>query len=329
MRRAAVQGDMVTALAELHALPPDTIARNAAETRACILARFGDDDATQPPSDLPAPVAEIALAYQRYWKTLMLKRAAVPGAEAALWKDLNAALARASQTDVHTKSLEETMDSLPPLLNGLGFHSLFGMTTPYYELMLWRGESTERFAVSLPESMATVEVVFMSDFSLRGWLGFATCDSSTTGGWATRERLFTASDSYDRSTENFQVSYLVHEGQHFADYERHPRLEQPELEYRAKLAELAQSSTTTRSLLLRFSRGAAAGRGAPHAHAEYWLARRMSEKLLGRDEISRDADQWQRVGDADIRRAAREMLIDSSTAADAIDVTGKRRFLPN
>src|SRR5205085_9777810 len=58
-----------------------------------------------------------------------------------------------------------------------------------------------------------------------------------------------------------------HEGQHFADYAQYPKLEQPELEYRAKLTEIAMSQSTTAELLQRFAALGGTRRAVPHAFA--------------------------------------------------------------
>ena len=53
------------------------------------------------------------------------------------------------------------------------------------------------------------------------------------------DTLYCVEWAYAPDTENFEVSYLKHEAQHLADFQRFPGLPSAELEYRAKLTELA------------------------------------------------------------------------------------------
>ena len=147
-----------------------------------------------------------------------------------------------------------TLDALEPaitrLIHAAGSHGLLGVTSPLRELMLWRTETETRYDVELPEGRQPVTVVFMDDFASLGWAGFATCDRHHTGGWTKPDRLYAVRSAYDTGSENFRVSYLAHEAQHFFDNHRFPRLERQDLlEYRAKLAELAEADSTVYELL--------------------------------------------------------------------------------
>jgi len=154
-----------------------------------------------------------------------------------------------------------------PAMSGLGLHALTGRTEPFYELMIWKKEETKVYDVALPEGPVNVKVVFLDGFASFGWSGFATCGVAQTGGWAKPDALYAVRSSYDVGSEGFRVSYLTHEGQHFADYAKYPKLEQPELEYRAKLSEIAMSQATTAELLQRFAALAGTSRALPHAFA--------------------------------------------------------------
>ena len=304
--RAAVQGDMQSALKELRAIDPAGLSEHARSIRQCMIDRFTTDKPIPGGDALPAPAPVILEAFRRYWTGLMLRRTSTDDAEAQLLKTLKTIPGLESGADLHA-----TTDAVKTRLEALGVHAQTDVTAPYYELMIWRREDTQQYSVPLPEQTVQVTVVFMDDFVVRGWLGYATCDVAGAGGWATTDRLYAVAGAYDRNSENFRFSYLGHEGQHFADYASYPKLEQPELEYRAKLVELAQSDTITRTLLLAFEGTAARGRSVPHAHAQYWLVKRMRERLIP-DAKAGDADAWQAVDDAAIRKTARELLLESS-----------------
>ncbi len=111
-------------------------------------------------------------------------------------------------------------------------------------------------------------MVFLDKFVSTGWAGYSTCGIAQTGGWAKPDALYAVKSSYDLGSEAFRVSYLAHEGQHFSDYGKYPMLEQPELEYRAKLTEIALATTTTADLLKQFESQGGDSRDVPHAFAD-------------------------------------------------------------
>ncbi|HTD06289.1 hypothetical protein [Undibacterium sp.] len=328
-RLPLLQGDMQTALQALEQIPVASLSGKDRAVSPCVPQRFASADSVDLPAGLSGPAADILAIYQRYWKSIMLKQANFKDGEAALLKALNARLSMSDSASWDRSSLEATTAEVKRYLEAQGVHTLTGLTRPFYELMLWTKESAESFAVRLPEQEVTVTVIFMDEFASKGWLSYASCDRYSTGGWAESDKLFAVGDSYDRSSEKFLVSYLGHEGQHFADYKNFPKLEQAELEYRAKLTEIALSRNGTRALLLQFARTAQAERAAPHPHAEYWLALYLSEQLLGSKQIETSEQAWANVGDEAIRATARSLLLQSSAQARAAGAATVSRLLPD
>jgi hypothetical protein len=157
---------------------------------------------------------------------------------------------------------------------------LLGVTSPLRELMLWKIETERRYEVALPEATETVTVVFMDDFASLGWAGFATCDRHHSGGWTKPDRLYAVSSAYDTTSEDFRVSYLAHEGQHFSDNRRFPDLDQPELEYRAKLVELAVGKTSVYDLLDTFGGNVSDDVSNPHSYANGRVVRDLAGRLF-------------------------------------------------
>ena len=94
---------------------------------------------------------------------------------------------------------------------------------------------------------------------------------------------------------------------------RYPKLQQPELEYRAKLTELAlaESADYARTLMMQFKGGSASDRSNPHGYAQYWVSKGMS-----------DAGSL-----ADIHANARALLLESSEKMRAAG-PAVERFLP-
>jgi hypothetical protein len=314
---------MQAGLRELQLVSPSGLSAKDGTMQACVQQRFSPDakDAT-----VDGPAGQVLAAYRNYWKAVMLKQQTVAVAEAQLLATLNTILPAG---DWDRSSLQAASDQVKLYLDKQGWHTLTGVTTPLYELMLWHKEDVQHYPVQLPETKTEVTVAFMGEFATRGWLDYETCGRYGTGGWAEQDRLYALDDAYDRNSENFKVSYLDHEGQHFSDYQRFPKLEAAELEYRAKLVELTLSRESTRKLLLTFAGSAKQGRSASHPHAEYWLMTQMSERLLGSKQIVTQEQAWSKVDDGAVRETARQLLLESSAKANAAGALQVSQLLPD
>ncbi|BDU73952.1 hypothetical protein [Mesoterricola silvestris] len=299
---SALQGDMKTALPLFQALPLEALEKAQSQAVQTLLARFSPSPR---PSTARDPwVAHVLAAYEAYWKQAMLGQATPEAAE----RDLFRALAPLAQ--IGTGSPGDGVGALEPLLETRlrerGIHALFGYTRPFRECMLWTSEEERHFGVELPEGHEEVRVVMLDGFLCLGWMGFATGDTYHTGGWTRPDRLFCLKGSYDLASEAFHVSYLVHEGQHFADSRRFPGLEQPELEYRAKLAELSRATTTQASLLRAFSANLSDQRNLPHPYANRLVMRDLAQ-ILGLNGPPAGV-RWEAVKPEAIREAAVRLL---------------------
>lgn len=118
------------------------------------------------------------------------------------------------------------------------------------------------------------------------------------GGWASRDKLFCVKPAYDVVSENFYVSYLGHEGRHFSDYKIFPKLNQIDLEYRAKFTEIIVSDSTYREMIVKFFHEQKDDRSAPHAYASHLLVQNLSKKLATTNLTKKDQ--------ASVQNAAKE-----------------------
>jgi hypothetical protein len=153
----------------------------------------------------------------------------------------------------------------------------------------------------------------MDDFGVRGWGYYATCGRGSTGGWATEEGLFALVPAYKSlDDETFSVRFLAHETQHFADKHDFGYLESWELEYRAKLTELALAVASDDSTLELFYENQSQLNDSSHAYADFHVIRDMGQRLgisesglCGprgvRGQPIRDAARAILVGDSDKR----------------------------
>ena len=291
----ALQGDMAPALAALRTVPAEQYAGPAAALRACILDRFADGGGAPAPANLPPVTASALALYRTYWRAALL----APGSRAAREESLRGALAAlVGLAPAATMDAVET--ALGARLEAEGVHALTGVTAPLRELMLWRSQSAEDREIALPEGVHRTHVVLLDDFVSYGWAGYATCDRSITGGWVRPDGIYAVVPGWgDLNDEHYLVSFLGHESQHFADKERFGEMSSWELEYRAKLTELALADRTQGRLLGAFAHNQGDDIAIPHSYAN----RRVLAALRPRLGLAPDAS-FDDVAPAAIRAAA-------------------------
>jgi hypothetical protein len=251
----------------------------------------------EPPLPDDAFARDVVRAYRDYWTRSLLHELAKDEGETFLRASLERVLARHR---VAAPDSADAFDRMGGELARRGLHHLGGVTLPYFELMLWSGQDTTHYEVQLSDAVQPVDVVFLSDFIVRGWAHYATFGRASTGGWATENALFCLREDYDLDSEKFLVSYLQHEARHFADYARFPELEQIDLEYRGKLTELVFAQDSQRSLLQHFESAGAANESAPHSYANWAVMQDVGRAL--------DGAAWKDAESDAIRKIARELL---------------------
>lgn len=327
----AIQGELAGSISSLRTISNEMLSPKDATARVCMLERFGAPriDSTVP--DVPTAIASLVNAYQTYWHSQLMKTHNTESAQQQLIHAL-ATLLNANGANVSSDTdLSTITDAVVPFVERHGMYALTGVTTPYAELMIWRVQGERRYPITLAEGSVDVTVAFLDDFVVSGWLHYATCGRRGTGGWAKTDKLFALKSRYDLASESFQVSYLSHEGQHFFDFKKFPELEQPELEYRAKLAELiaAKSEDYLRELLKNFASEAARDRAIAHPHAAYWLTQNLRKQMAS---VEQGIRSWNDVRTAPmplIQTAAKALLLESSAVATRLGASATKTFLPN
>ncbi len=274
----SLQGDAAAAVKTLAALPADKVSGENAELRSCVLQRFGMKSvAEKPASTGDAWVDSLAAAYQTYWHRALTHPKQIAAAEKVLRGKIGAALGRTIPTDADFDAAEADLEK-----RALehGYHVLLGRTPPLRELMLWRKTTIEDRNVPLPDGPEVVRVNLLDDFVLRGWAYYVTCSQRSAGGWATEDGLFAVVPAYRSVTdETFNVRFVAHEGQHFADKRVFKDLESWELEYRGKLAEFAladESQGLTRQLICENREET---KNSPHGYANMQVVRDVTARL--------------------------------------------------
>lgn len=302
--------------AELDAVPTDELDPKDAEWRSCVRARLAGQHVAAPRSARgtrnPHGFAARALTlYRDYWRVSATDPARRETAEHSLLEGLAALLGRPSPM---------SWDDIEPLLAARlerdGLHSLQGQTGRLRELMIWAKVDDRTVAVELPEQTVSTRVFYLNDFVSLGWGAYLTCDRAVTGGWTKPDALYAVTPGYASvEGENFRVSFLAHESQHFADLRRFPGLASWELEFRAKLVELALAVDTKDRILASFASNQSTDSSEPHSFANA----RVLAALRARLEVVSDAELAQVEVERFHRAALEELRADTARRTTASD----------
>lgn len=189
----------------------------------------------------------------------------------------------------------------------------FGKTGKFYDLLLWKTQYTEKRPVDLLDTTLTVPIHFMDDFVSLGWLEYVRMGNYHPGGWANDKGLFCVTKGYDLRSEKFDVHFLKHEAQHFADKGRFGDLSDVRLEYRAKLMELYYGEDTLFETLQKFIMTAKEDLSNAHPYANWLLIGALSEQVFG-EVFVKEIDRWQQVSPEEIRKLAKELYLKDTRA---------------
>jgi len=245
--------------------------------------------------------------YQRYWRMALLHP------DIDYDKDLQASLTAFLQKNYLPASStiikEDSLDSyLKKFVEGNHLHSTgFGKTGKLYDLLVWKTETDTVYSFALGKEILRPRVVFMDGFVTLGWEEYATLGKLYPGGWTIPTALYCVRKAYDLNSESFLISYLAHEGRHFADTKLFPVLSSPDLEYRAKLVELSLADKTLYDLIDFFITNANYDSKNGHSVADYCAIRDLS-KALFHVEFEKDKSKWQQIGREKINAEAARIL---------------------
>ncbi|MFH6936905.1 hypothetical protein [Flavobacterium sp. FlaQc-30] len=207
-------------------------------------------------------------------------------------------------------------------ISSLGYHTTgFGKTGGLYDLLVWKTEKDTVYNLNYDGKETDVKIYFMDDFVTLGWSEYATLGRYYPAGWATKEALFCVKKAYDLKSETFKISYIGHEGRHFADYKLFPKLKgvgSADLEYRAKLTELSLYSPDGLYKRLQFfiNNGNYDSENG-HSIAAFCVIRDLS-RLLFQNDYEKDLDKWKAIPAAKINEAATKLLEENTKALEKI-----------
>jgi hypothetical protein len=307
----ALQADLVKALNHVEKYSESDLSEEQNKIKQKFLSRFKNNSDEYSYNTKEQSILDLIEIYRVYWKEVLLKQSEPDTAEKKLQKKVSDYLYKnyfVNLNEDKQKVHDDFTNYLSMFLIDHGVKSAVGKTAGIYDLLLWAKDDHADYNVTLPEGNVTVKVVFMNDVVTMGWEDYATLGKYYPGGWATDKELYCVGTAYDTTSENFKVSYLQHEGQHFADYKVFPKLTGPDLEYRAKLVELTYAKESLYGLINFFIRNSKLDRNNPHAFGNYCVIRDISGKLFeGKTES--DIEKWKTVPAEEINKIAKELLL--------------------
>lgn len=265
-------------------------------------------------------VSDLIRIYEAYWHQVLMGHVSPRVAEKLLYRDLVAFLG-APATVFNSKSFDKLEAQIKRKLSSMGFHCLLGEVSPYRELEIWRKQRVKTHRAPLQGGTQTIQVVLLSDFVCKGWMAYATMGRFYPGGWANKDGVYCNTEAYNLKAEKFRVSLVAHEAQHFADYKKFPKLQQIDLEYRAKLTEFLLAKRTARSMYRVFSSRAEYNKASPHAFANYCVVRDLAHRITGGDDFHNFATS-SKCASGVLNRAAGALLAEHT---DALSRRGARR----
>lgn len=283
------------------------------ELRERFGARFVDRAEPLSPGTGIELLDDIVSAYRDYWVDSLVGDRSQTEQDARLERALHEVLL----TRNPDARANDVYNQLETSIERLGIGALAIPAPPLQDLFVWKRRRDENFTVALSDQTRAVRVAFLGEFVSLGWKNYAALGLATTTGWAEDGVLYCVEKSYLAGTERFQVSFLKHETRHLADLERFPDLGSADLEYRAKLTELAFASQTLSDLLSNFAAKSGPRSGSPHAEANFRVIRDLHSEVFGEPPTA-GQPAWSAVGTRRINAAARDLLRRDSAAREAL-----------
>ncbi|WP_142785625.1 hypothetical protein [Changchengzhania lutea] len=294
----ALRGELVNVFNILDTINEKTLNEKDLRLKDKYYARFINKSDTYDYKTKDSIIIEIVDKFHNYWKTVMLDSLTVEKADSLFIKTMANYLYENKYKfeKIPLGSIQHDLYKYSnDFLNERGYYSnAFGKTGHLYDLFLWKKEHVKKYHIELIDDSVNVTVHLMHDFISTGWSHYTTFGRSYASGWAKRKALYAVDKAYDKDTENFKVSYLTHEGQHFSDYVEFPLLQQTDLEYRAKLVELVKSDKTTIQIIGKFINNATEEKENAHGFSNYKVIRDLS-KLLFNEDYMTEKEKWMSI----------------------------------
>ena len=308
-----IQGNILPTIEFAQSVDLQSLTESDISKRDAFLNRFVTKNFPEHP-DLHEFVQALLQIYYQYWQGVLMQVSNVETAEDSLCKSLNRLLLKHRQIDADVQSMDKLEEIIINTVEELGFGILMDVTRPYRECMIWKSQIKKQYEINLHDTSSSLEVIFLDDFISFGWIGFASLNKIHTGGWAKTDAVYRVGAPPENETdENFYLDILCHEGRHFSDYSHFPNLQQPELEYRAKLTELCYAKDTLlRRIQHYFNTSSPDKDSAPHTFSAYHVMRDLSLAMFS-TLTPPPIEKWQTLDIEKINTAATSILQQNNT----------------
>ncbi|WP_299700787.1 hypothetical protein [uncultured Pontibacter sp.] len=311
-----MQEDVGKIISVLDTIPDEALTEEQRKIKEKYFHRFKYQDEQVDHNTNDTILISLLQVYHTYWrKTLLDKRnkeqydKELKDSVMAFLRSHNYKPSSVSQPDIASNFGQHLKD----FLKQQNYYAATGKTGGLFDLFIWPKEDTTTYQVKLPETEVKATIIFIDSTVTMGWQEYATFGKYYAGGWATKEFHYSVRKAYDTNSENFKVSYLTHEAQHFADYKTYPLLTGADLEYRAKLTELVFARETLYNLIQTFIRNANKEGRNSHAFANYAVIRDLSCEIFKKNFVS-DIEQWKKVSSSKISKSSERLLKQHSKA---------------
>ncbi|MBL6992231.1 MAG: hypothetical protein ISR65_20770 [Bacteriovoracaceae bacterium] len=299
------QANIEELISKIKRVPNSSLTPKYQQLKGCLLNVFVHNNDTRRFKAKDQFVRDLLEVYKKYWKLALLKEAAQKKAENYLSHEIETLLKNYSINFKKSKGINYLEKMVSKELTKRGFYHILGVVQPLRELEIWKRERKKIYTVELfKKTKQKVTVVFMEEFVTNGWADYASCGITFPGGWAKKDALYCVKKRYSVNSESFNVTYLVHEAQHFSDYKKFPKLKQIDLEYRAKLAEIYSSKRLLYTLIENFTAEESTDLSIPHSYASNKIIADLSKKVFNINYLQKDSKKWRKVDKLSIKSAA-------------------------
>jgi len=259
-------------------------------------------------------ISNLLKSFHDYYRRVFWIHDDLTDAEKILYSSLREIAGLSQESKIENDKLD---DLIGDQVRKEGFEYLGGMTSGYYGPYIWKETKPIQYEVELPEGRQSLTVNMMDGFVSRSWLDYISFGETGTGGWANEGGLYCVERLYkdDFLKPQFQISFLKHESQHKADFERYGDIQSKDLEYRAKLVELIYyPDLSIFEGLLREADGE--NKENAHCYASYVIIRELSRKIFEEDYVE-EFQLWKDKLPM-IQSCARELLDSHTKSADQV-----------
>jgi hypothetical protein len=249
--------------------------------------------------------------FHNYWIEVLMKESTINSADNKYRILLTNQLISNSNGRDQEAIRSDFRNAMSNLLRNKGYFTRIDRTGNIMDFIIWTTQTVKTYDVKIQDTVLKVPVVLIDSVLSYGWEGFATFDHFYPGGWSAHDSLFCITKDYDFNSEKFLVSYLTHETQHLYDSKTYSGYPRWMAEYRAKLAELSVSDSTTYNLLGGFIKGNKKDHKLTHPYAEYMVIKGLSKDIFNTDFVT-DLNEWKKIPATKINATAKQLLKENS-----------------